>query len=178
MFFSRRSCRYDLAVLKSGNGELRRSPARMCPADVNRGTNRSLLRSRTRGRGRDLRAHPKTHMRPLRNRQRTAAIVLAASWRSMELRVVGSTIVHRLPHATSVHRRCGDRQSHRDESAHQQQNQQQSGDETMHKPVQTTPRTTCPTSLRCKNLVTFESSTPTRFLVVVQFDGTTGYSRW
>jgi hypothetical protein len=96
----------------------------MRPADINRGTNRSLLGSHTRGRERDPNHRPKTYMRPLRNRQRTAAIMLAASWRSMELRVVGSTSVHRLPHAASVQRWRGDRQSHRDENAHQQQNQQ------------------------------------------------------
>jgi hypothetical protein len=105
----------------------------MRPADINRGTNRPLLRSHTRGRRRDVNAHPRTYMRPLRNGQRTAAIVLAASWRSLELGIVGSAIVHRLPHAASVQRRRGDRQSHWDENAHQQQYQQQSGNKTVHK---------------------------------------------
>jgi hypothetical protein len=120
----------------------------MCPADINRRTNRSLLRSQTRRRGRDLRAHPKTYMRPLRNRQRTAAIVLAASCGSPELRVVRRTTMHRLPHAASVHRRRGDRQSHRGESAHQQQHQQQSGDRAMHKTHSDYPKNNSPDKLK------------------------------
>jgi hypothetical protein len=59
-----------------------------------------------------------------RNGQRAATVVLATPRRSLELGIVGRTAVHRLPQATRVRRRGGDRQSHRREHTHQQQNQQ------------------------------------------------------
>src|ERR1700682_4365544 len=71
-------------------------------------------------------------MCPLRNGQGAATVVLAASGRSLELSIVGRTVVHRLPHATRGRRRGGDRQSHWDEHAHQQQNQQEPCGQTMH----------------------------------------------
>jgi hypothetical protein len=58
--------------------------------------------------------------------------MLAASERSLKPGVAGRTLVHRLPQATRVRRHGGDSQSHRDKHTHQQQNQQQSGDQTMH----------------------------------------------
>jgi|HubBroStandDraft_6_1064221.scaffolds.fasta_scaffold571129_2 hypothetical protein len=41
--------------------------------------------------------------------------------------------MHRLPHATGMRRCGGDRQSHWDKRTHQQQNQQDSRGQTMHK---------------------------------------------
>src|ERR1700688_4412918 len=70
---------------------------------------------------------------PARNGQRAATIVLATRWRSLKLSIVRRTTVHRLPQATRVRRRGGDRQSHWHEHSHQQQNQQQSGCRTMHR---------------------------------------------
>ena len=50
--------------------------------------------------------------------------MLAASRKRSEFCIVGETAVLRLAQATGMHRRGGDRQSHRGEHTHQQQNQQ------------------------------------------------------
>jgi hypothetical protein len=50
----------------------------------------------------------------------------------MELGIVGRTPMHRLPQATGVRRCGGNRQSHRDQHAREQQNEQQSGGQAMH----------------------------------------------
>jgi hypothetical protein len=71
-------------------------------------------------------------MYPLRDRQGAATIALAAPRRNLEFRIVGSTVVHRLPHAAGVRRRRRDRQGHRSEQARQQQNQHESGGQTTH----------------------------------------------
>jgi hypothetical protein len=72
------------------------------------------------------------YLRPLRNGQRAATIALAASGKSLKFGIVGSTIVHWLPQAAGM--RCGrrDRQSHWSEHAHKQQNQHESGGQSMH----------------------------------------------
>jgi hypothetical protein len=51
----------------------------------------------------------------------------------VELGIVRGATVHRLPQAARVRLLGGDRQSHWGKHAHQQQAQQQSGGQTMHK---------------------------------------------
>ena len=94
--------------------------------------NRSAARLQSRRRRCDLGVWLWAYLRPLRNGQRTATIALAASGKSLELGIVGSTIVHRLPHAAGMRRRGRDRQSHGSEDTHQQQNQHESGGQSMH----------------------------------------------
>jgi hypothetical protein len=71
-------------------------------------------------------------MGPLRNRQGAATVVLAAPKKSVEPGIGRRAIVHRFPQATRVRRRGGDRHSQRAEPARQEQNQQESGGQTMH----------------------------------------------
>jgi hypothetical protein len=50
--------------------------------------------------------------------------MLAATRKSMEFSIVGGMALNPLPQATGMGGRGGDRQRHRDEHAHEQQNQQ------------------------------------------------------
>ena len=76
-------------------------------------------------------AQPRPELRCMRYGQRTAA-VMTAEIKSSEFGFRGRVRVH-LPHTAGVRRRGGDRQGYRGEGAHQQQNQQKSGGQAMHK---------------------------------------------
>jgi len=82
--------------------------------------------------GRPMGAGGRTQICPLGNGQRTATVMLAASGGSIELGIVGGTVVHRLAQAAGMRGRGRDRQSHGSEHAHQQQDQHESGGQTMH----------------------------------------------
>jgi hypothetical protein len=71
-------------------------------------------------------------MRPQRNRQRTATIVPATIGSRLNPSLM-LAVAEGLAHAAGMGFRSGDRQSHWSERAHQQQHQQHSGGQTMHR---------------------------------------------
>jgi hypothetical protein len=95
-------------------------------------TTRSQVRLQSRRRRRALGACRRSQMCPLRNRQRAATITLAAAGRRLELRIVGRAAVYRLPQATGMRCGCRDRQGRWSEQAHQQDDQNESGDQLTH----------------------------------------------
>ena len=105
-------------------GQLRRGTTGVRAIHGCREVTRLPLTLQSRGCWRNLRAYRGGYTCRLRDGQGTATVVLAASGRSVELGIVGSTTVDRLPHAAGVRRLGGDRQSHWDEHANEQQNQQ------------------------------------------------------
>ena len=79
----------------------------------------------------DPKAAERTDLSPLRRRQRSAAVVVAAG-RSIEFGVMRSLPNHGLPHAAGVWGRRRNRQSRRGEDAHKQQYDEHSGGQAVH----------------------------------------------
>ena len=57
---------------------------------------------------------------------------MVPSANGLRLEAAGTLLVHRLPQATGMRRRCGDSQGHGGKCAHERQHKQQSGGQTVH----------------------------------------------
>lgn len=117
----------------SGDGELRRGSAEMRRLDKEAAAYYSPFDwQRDRGRG-DPRTHRRQETRGLRNCHGMAAIMIAARRNVVELSPVRAVVVHRPAHATGMRGGSRDRQSHGGKRAHEHENQNQPGSQTIHK---------------------------------------------
>lgn len=117
----------------SGDGELRRGTAGMRWLDKEAAAYYGPFDwQRDRGRC-NLRTHRRQQARGLRNCYGVAAIVIATRGNIVQLSPVRAVVVHRPAHAAGMRGGSRDRQSHGGKRAHEHENQNQPGSQTIHK---------------------------------------------